>query len=366
MIMDKFQGILFTLKKRKQYPNVADRKFYDFTTFGYYDGLAVSYINQWYQFRPAGVAKLCGYVNQRDPFTDIYVIKGFFPEEENIDNGVFDYGIWREIGQESICKETRNKLKIYPYICLSSLHLSQPFVAGCISLKQMTREVKQYIIGIAAEEGWNLQELHCAVFPIIGFSDYVIAFISKDFETPARCISRLREWKEYNKAVISGCYTICGVYKEYKVTEENFNPNSNVRLLAEFSLREGASAQAFHTAIRDTLIDSLTEAGIDTKWREAVKAELDNYYITFGNVDTLVMPNINIESYLAIFMSEDFQPGGIFCRNYIIGTKTSICIAEKADGKSGRTYSYDEDDDPIEMIEIECRWREFSNDFEKN
>lgn len=72
--MDKFQGILFTLKKRKQYPYKSDKEFYDFTTFGYYDGLLVSYIDQWYQFRPARIASICGYVSQGAPFTDIYVI----------------------------------------------------------------------------------------------------------------------------------------------------------------------------------------------------------------------------------------------------------------------------------------------------
>lgn len=364
--MDKFQGILFTLKKRKQYPNVADREFYDFTTFGYYDGLSVSYINQWYQFRPAGVARLCGYVSQGEPFTDIYVIKGFFPEDESADDGLFDYALWREIGQENINKETQSGLKRYPYICLSALHLSQTFVAECDTLEEMTHEVKKYIAHIAEEEKWNLKELHCAVFPIIGFSDYVIAFVSEDFEAPARCISRMREWKLYEKAVISSCYTICGVYKDFKVTKENLNSHSNVRLLAEFSLKEGASAQAFHTVIRDKLTDSLAEAEIDPEWRDKVKSELDNYYITFGNVDTLVMPNINIESYLAIFMSEEFQPGGIFYRNYIIGTKTSICIAERTNvDSSSKSDSYDEDDSQIETIGVECKWREFSYDFEK-
>lgn len=369
--MDKFQGILFTLKKRKQYPDEPDKKYYDFTTFGYYDGLLVSYIDQWYQFRPAGIAAICGYVNQGTPFTDIYVIKGFFPNHEDTDDGLFDYSIWREIGEKTpesnLSKETVALLEMYPYICLSSVHLSQTFVEQCGGLKRMTNEVKKYIMDTAKRESWDLRELHCAVFPIIGFSDYVIGFVSKDFEIPTYCISKLREWKIKNQAVISSCYTICGVYKNFQVTKDNFNANSEVRLVAEFSLREGASAKEFHTVIRKKLMEKLEGLQIEKKWRQKVKAELNNYYITFGNVDTLVVPNINIESYLALFMAQEFQPGELLYKNYIIGTKTSICIAEKVKQEYD-DKRYDTDDGRSirsNICGINEEWKNFSKDFEQ-
>lgn len=369
--MSKFQGILFTLKKRKQYPNKPDKDFYDFTTFGYYDGLSVSYIDQWYRFRPSGIASICGYVSQGAPFTDIYVIKGFFPDNECIDEGLFDYSIWQKIGKKDfqgcICKEAIALLETYPYICLSSVHLSQTFVEKCNGLEKMTDEVKKYIEETAEHENWNLPELHCAVFPIIGFSDYVIGFVSKDFEIPTYCISKLREWKMDDKAVISGCYTICGVYKDFQVTKDNFNANSEARLIAEFSLREGTLAKEFHTVIRKKLIDKLTELQIEQKWREKVETELEDYYITFGNVDTLVVPNINIESYLALFMAQEFQPGELFYKNYIMGTKTSICIAEKTRQEyDGKLYGSD-DGNKIEpnIYGINEEWKKFSEDFER-
>lgn len=369
--MGKFQGILFTLKKRKQYPNKSDTGCYDFTTFGYYDGLLVSYIDQWYQFRPARIALNCGYVSQGAPFTDIYVIKGIFPKDESSDDEVFDYSIWRKIGekekdsQDIACMKTASLLEACPYICLSSVHLSQTFVEQCNGLEQMTNEVKKYIKETAEREGWNLRELHCAVFPIIGFSDYVIGFVSKDFEIPAYCISKLREWKIKDKAVASSCYTICGVYKNFKVTKYNFNANSGTRLIAEFSLREGAPAKEFHTIIKKKLIEKLVELEIEKKQREIVEAELEDYYITFGNVDTLVVPNINIESYLALFMSQEFQPGELFYRNFIVGTKTSICIAERAGQEyNGKAYK-NNDKESIELDRTNRKWKKFSEDFER-
>lgn len=369
--MSEFQGILFTLKKRKQYPSEPDKKFYDFTTFGYYDGLSVSYIDQWYQFRPAGIAKTCGYVNQREPFTDIYVIKGFFQNDEYLNDDLFDYSIWQKIGekdaQNGMCSEAVDLLEAYQYICLSSIHLSQTFVEQCDGLKKMTNEVKKYIEATAKDEGWNLKELHCAVFPTIGFSDYVIGFVSKDFEIPTYCISKLREWKIDNKAVISSCYTICGVYKDFKVTKDNFNADSGVRMIAEFSLREGASAKEFHAVIRRKLIEKLKELQIGGKRLENAEAELEDYYITFGNVDTLVVPNMNIEYYLALFMGQEFQPGEIFYKNFIIGTKTSICIAKKVEQERNDKLHSVDSQKIIEpnVYDIHDKWKSFAQDFER-
>ncbi len=371
--MNEFEGILFTLKKRKQYPNELDKEYYDFVTFGYYDGLSVSCIDRWYQFRPTGIAESCGYVNQGEPFTDIYVIKGFFPADECSDNEFFNYEIWKEIGKRNfelqdsdkgICKDTKDVLENYPYICVSFLHLSQTFVKNCEGLDKMTGEIKQKIKIVADETGCNLRDFHCAVFPIIGFSDYIIVFASNDFEMPTYLISRLREWKVKDTAVISDCYTICGVYKDFKITKENFRQNSKVRLIAEFNLREGVSAKEFHSALKEGIIGELRKLQIEKDWEEKVESELQNYYITFGNIDTLIMPNVNIESYLCLFMSQEFQPGEGFYKKYIIGTKTSICVAGEMDnGNEDKSKMYESKKEI--SYPIHDNWKEFSCEFEQ-
>lgn len=373
--MSEFEGILFTLKKRKQYPNESDREYYDFITFGYYDGLSVSCIDRWYQFRPTGIAESCGYVNLGEPFTDIYVIKGFFPADKGSDNELFDYEIWKKIGKRNpeqqdskndICEDANNMLKNSPYICVSSLHLSQTFVNCCDGLEEMTSKIKQKIKIIADEMECDLRVLHCAVFPIIGFSDYVIVFASDDFETPTYLISKLREWKvqSTDKAVISDCYTICGVYKDFKITRKYFREKSNVRLIAEFNLKEGVPAKEFHDALEKEIINELEKLQIEEDLKRKVESEFQNYYITFGNIDTLIMPDVNIESYLCLFMSQNFQPGGEFYKRYIIGTKTSICVAG---GKNDGYGDKSEKNEPRKEMAypIHKEWQEFSSDFER-
>lgn len=369
--MNRFQGILFTLKKRKQYPDMPDRSFYDFITFGYYDGLSVSYIDRWYQFRPSGIASLCGYVNPGNPFADIYVIKGFFPADRDEQDDLFDYDFWSEVGQsqsdENIRKKASAVLAKCPYICVSSIHLSQVFVRQCGGLDKMTNDIKRQIIKVVEESGKNLKDFHCAVFPIIGFSDYIIAFAADDFEMPTRFISRLREWKveDSDMAVISDCYTICGVYKDFKVTKDNFNAGSKVRLIAEFNLREGASAKKFHTILRKKIKDKLEELKIDKSRQETVDRELREYYITFGSIDTLIVPKVNIESYLSLFMSEEFQPGKAFYRQFISGTKTGICVSDETDTECSDDGYLSENCTDMNPYGMHDDWKKFSKDFEE-
>lgn len=270
--MNKFEGIVFALKKRQQYLNKADKANYDYVMFGYYDGLLIACVDKWYKLRPAGIADLCGYVKPDEPFADIYVIKGFFP---NVASEAFDYKFWREIDQKE-----QSLAKVYPYICISAIHLSKSFVSQSSGLEQMTKNIIDYIEQVAIENEWNLREVHCAVFPIIGFSDYIIAFAANDFMIPTYIISRLREWKIDGNATVSNCYTLCGVHKNFKVTKDNYNLKSNVRLTAEFSLREGVSAKEFHLLFKEKLINKLEELEIEPRDREAIEKELESYYIS--------------------------------------------------------------------------------------
>lgn len=371
--MSGFQGILFTLKKRKQDPGIPDKDYYDFITFGYYDGLSVSYIDRWYQFRPAEIAKSCGYVSLGDPFADIYVIKGFFPYDKDEYVDLLDYDFWLKVGNRNLkdkrgWKEANTILAQSPYICASSIHLSQDFVRQCKDLNEMTKDVIYQFKESAAAEGKNLKEFHCAVFPIIGFSDYIIAFTVNDFEMPTRFISRLREWKTEgsNMAVISDCYTICGVYKDFEITKDNFNTASKVRLIAEFNLREGVSAKKFHAVLKNRILEKLEKLGIDREWREKVECELSDYYVTFGSKDTLVVPNVNIESYLSLFMSEEFQPGNAFYGQFISGTKTSICVSDET---TNMEYSdvcqVEENENTVVKQGIPDAWKQFPKEFEE-
>lgn len=370
--MSGFQGILFTLKKRKQYPETPDKDCYDFITFGYYDGLSVSYIDRWYQFRPAGIAKSCGYVNLGDSFADIYVIKGFFPHDKGLYDDLLDYDFWLQVGKRnsddgSAGKEADDILAQSPYICASSIHLSQDFVRQCKDLSEMTKDIIYQIKEIAAAEGKNLKEFHCAVFPIIGFSDYIIAFAANDFEMPTHFISRLREWKteDSNMAVISDCYTICGVYKDFQITKDNFNTASRVRLIAEFNLREGVSAKKFHTILKKKILEKLERLEIDQEWRKKVDCELSDYYVTFGSKDTLVVPNVNIESYLSLFMSEEFQPGNTFYGQFISGTKTSICVSDETNTEYHAAYQSDNSENTPMKQGMPDDWEKFPNAFEE-
>ena len=47
--MNKFKGILFTLKKRIENISENDNDYYKYLVMGYYDGLEINTVDQWLQ-----------------------------------------------------------------------------------------------------------------------------------------------------------------------------------------------------------------------------------------------------------------------------------------------------------------------------
>lgn len=354
----EFEGIMFTLKKRgpqnfKSEDRTPDGGVEDdgcdYSIFGYYDGLAIAYVNKWYQYRPMGVAHRCGYVQHDRPFADVYTIKCVFPEQKLMQNENFSFEEWKKVGMEVASTSDRSDqlvsalIQSNPFICVSSIHLSEAFVNSGRDLCEMTSAVMQHVQYEANKRNWNLKELHCAVFPTIGFSDYVIVFLANNFEKPAELISAMRVWTEKEQSVVvSNCYTLCGIHKKFHVTADILQRAAisegeyQVRVVAKFALREGVSGDAFHAALKKEILQKVKEVleknGEDGERfisEQGLEKELGTYYNTFGNVDTLIMPNICLEAYLCLYMDEKFNPDKQMFNRYIAGTRTGIRIVKK-------------------------------------
>lgn len=66
--MENFVGMLFTLKKRKQLILDDDSKHYKFVILGYYNGLDIHTVDQWYDLRPKGLLERKLQVDLSAPF----------------------------------------------------------------------------------------------------------------------------------------------------------------------------------------------------------------------------------------------------------------------------------------------------------
>ena len=101
--MDKFKGILFTLKKRVENIVENDNDHYKYLVMGYYDGLDINTVDKWYAMRPRGLRELNLQVDISSPFADQYTMRAFFPEDrEELEKSGFNYKIWEEIGKTEL------------------------------------------------------------------------------------------------------------------------------------------------------------------------------------------------------------------------------------------------------------------------
>lgn len=75
--MDKFKGILFTLKKRVENIVENDNDHYKYLVMGYYDGLDINTVDKWYAMRPRGLRELNLQVDISSPFADQYTMRAF-------------------------------------------------------------------------------------------------------------------------------------------------------------------------------------------------------------------------------------------------------------------------------------------------
>lgn len=406
----EFEGIMFTLKKRGpqkfkstcEKDSGSDVDYANYLIFGYYDELVIAGVNKWYQYRPMGVAHRCGYVQHDQPFADVYTIKCVFPEQDLMDDENFSFKEWEnavvktEPASDWSDPSVSALVQSNPFICVSSIHLSEPFVKNGMNLSEMTAEVMKRVQHEADNQSWNLKELHCAVFPTIGFSDCVIVFLTDNFEKPAELISAMRVWTDNEQnAVISNCYTLCGVHKGFRVTADILQKAAvskgeyQARVVAKFALREGVSGDAFHAALKKEILQKIEEVLRENRgdvdqfiFEQGLEQELETYYKTFGNVDTLIMPNICLEAYLCLYMDEKFNPDKQLFKRHIAGTRTDIRIVKKLSSdtekilvSSTEKFEMSGADKNVEgqssnavsaiKQKIQDKWKEFIKEFER-
>ena len=181
--MGNFSGMLFTLKKREQNIAEDDSKFYKQLMLGYYDGLDIHTVNQWYDLRPKGLLKRNLQVDLDSPFIDQYTIRTFIPENsEELDKSGFDYKLWKNIGTysaEEYDNYDRNFRETYPFIFMSVLNVTEKLVKELNSLQEIEDALVIELKKSVNKLGYDLADLHCAVFPSIGYSDFIILFMTK-------------------------------------------------------------------------------------------------------------------------------------------------------------------------------------------
>lgn len=323
-------GLTLVLKKRMKCVCVDDTKQRQFTLFGHYDALDIHNIDTWYQFRPRGMAGIEGQVTVDDLYCDKYCIKLYFPsarEEQDLSRMGFAYEIWRRIGARPN-GELDTLFAEFPFISFAMINLSKFFVGRH---SRGLRELAARMERIAARSGYDMENLHCALMPSLGFCDFVIMFLSNSPETVLKFLDDLKDDRESSQEdskqhiIISECYPITGFEKNGLINISKFSLN-NVKISIRINFREGASGKCF---VRDA-IEELKEDGKNIQ-----------FYHMFGKSDCLLLPEHSFKTVIPLYFNKKlFNPENAVFKKYICGIRSSVRIG----GKSSADDVYMNDD----------------------
>ena len=329
-----YKGVLFTLKKRMQSINENDDRHYRYHMLGYYDGLDINVVDKWYHFRPRGLHDLNLQINLQQPFIDQYTIRAIMPDNRDklIQEG-FCYSFWETAGELSNADFTKYELQTrqkFPYITMSVLNLSEKYVKENLDLKSLQAGIITAIKDIAKQQT-DLEELHCAVFPSIGYSDFVILCMTDSLQKSSNVIEALRGTRsKQGNIIVSNCYSVCGLDKTFFSDTKDKCFDEDVKVTIRINLREGIAPNYFFHALKEKLKSDIQNAEAEQHKREleTFLEEVENhYYVTFGNSDCLLLAEKALPSYLRLHASgQILDPGTEFFKQYIANVRTSVRI----------------------------------------
>lgn len=316
---NEFKGILFSLKKRRQNPVKSNLESKDFITLGYYDSLKICNTACWYDFRPGGLIKHNLSVSLEDEFIDSYTIKALFPKDTDIlEEKGFCYTCFEEE-----CYFT------YPYITISLLTVSEELIEKNEGFQKITDAINR-IVGESIAE--NNEEFACAVFPTIGYSDFVIVFLANQMVPVAHALDRIRKHVVEEKfAAISSLYTVWGFNSGFKEKDlyQNLIQEDDVKLSIHINLKPGISVSEFMIRLKNEVVKNIKENGGTEEECDEVRSRLSDKYYSFGNSDSVLIPQDYIQNYLPLYLEKNIlSPDSRFFRNNIVNTYSQLQIKE--------------------------------------
>lgn len=321
---DQFLGMMITLKKRMVCMNGDDINNARYLMFGHYDDVEITCINQWYLLRPRGVELVGGNVEIEDAYWDKYTFKLYFPRQDKrsglIDHG-FSYDIWEKLGfYKNYAEECERFLEKYPFISIAMVNLSE---RGITKEEDSLEEMQNIVSNAAKRAAVDLNDIHCAIMPSIGYADFVLLFLSDNLKKVIKMLDCLRETsidhsgKSY--AALSNSYAISGFAEAGLKNLHTLNGLEDVKLSIRVNLRDGVSSSQFKK-----FFDGELEKVLHNKENE--KGSLDMYQV-FGNSDCLILSDMPFDFFIPLFYHANLlNPEHELFQSYIQHTRSSIRV----------------------------------------
>lgn len=369
--MEKFKGILLTLKKRVENIVENDNDCYKYLVMGYYDGLDINIVDKWYEMRPRGLRERGLQVDISSPFADQYTMRAFFPENRTaLEKCGFDYKIWEQIGEtplgdfgEAVIDERKNN----PYICMSILNIGEPTLLED-DLSGIPERIKEQLSESAARADVSLSELHCGIFPSIGYSDYIVLFLTHDLNLVSKVLGGLRREKG-EQALVSGSYSVCGI-DSGNVSCMDETECKDVQIALYINLREGISIENFIYGLEGVIKEAEIRTDLPRDYIEELRhfrTEIkSNIYLTFGYSDSMIVLYKSFSTYKRLYAENHIlNPGHEFFEQYIGNIRTSVRM-KGIPGQPEQAHQKQDKGASVSKKECESFIEEYSSFLEEN
>lgn len=319
MNAQKFEGLLLTLKKRKlniTKEDVSDEKkdnVKNYLVLGHFDEMDIKHIEKWSDWSPRNTDA----ISLRDEFVDKYVIKVYFPEysqREKLQQKGFDYGIWNKQDVEEA-----------PFTVVSVINISEKYVEIVQKENKDMKEVLYEQVEHCASSNvfkdiWR--DLHCAVCPTIGFSDFVLMFKTPKLKKALEFIDVLKQIICEGTVFLSNVYTMTGFCKNGLDKLQNSDVDG-LRFSIRFGLRNGISAATFQKYFEDKIDDYKNQ-------KKLFDGE-DETYDVLGGSDSVIVSNLKLKTFLPLYFCDNdvpniFHPKHEMFTNYIRSMHSEISV----------------------------------------
>lgn len=313
----KFEGLTITLKKRKlnisaekpeSVKNIPEE---DYLVLGHYDQIAIKYISDWWEWTPDRTEG----ISLDDVFVDKYSIKAYFPENgwrKKHQKKGYDYDIW---------KGTENET---PFVIVSVINISEEYAREILKSKKhdvcdaFSDVVTSCVEEAGIKDRW--EQMHCALLPTIGFSDFLLVFKTADLNSTLNLLERLKEILIDGAPCLSNAYTMIG-FRDRGLDKLQAESVGGIKLAIRFGLRDGISARQFKTYFEKVFEDR--ENGQNA-------AGIEKNYRVLGDADFLIVSNIELQQVLPRYFYREkpglFHPAHDLFRYYIRSMQSEVRV----------------------------------------
>lgn len=309
-------GLIVTLKKRKLFiegrdPGV-EKNHNEFLVLGHFDQMNINYIDSWLKMTPYHTEA----ISLKDEYMDKYSLKGYFPREEKrkiYQRDGFNYKIWE-------MKEEDNK----PFVIASVINISDMWAKEIVSEKKeicdaFVEMFEKEVTDSRYKESWK--QMNAAVFPIIGYSDFLLMFKTDDVRSVLNIISILKQKKIRKVPCLSNAYTVIGFRNSTLNTLDN-KRSERVELSIRFGLKAGITSIQFKKKLDEILGDKIGRS-----------------YRVLGDSDIMLVMHAPLSEILPLYFRD--KEAGIFCPGSDIfqcirNMQTEICFDITDENYSGK------------------------------